>query len=177
MGLFRDNQRQRVYDWETTRLGLLQGDELTLDEVRILVSGAYSFFEMHSYANRVEVKDGRGRRRGCGWLGGVSMPKFTRRTIYTIHEAAHGITDWLYGHNIAGHGPEFVAVYMMLLVKFGSKSFTFLQSTAKEGRVKYANPSSVRHAIRRRGIHFDTQTRPTDVYNCVKAFEGFKPLY
>jgi hypothetical protein len=132
-GRERDNQRQRVYDWEgCAKTGKR---DLGLSHCQALVDDAYARFGL-PYPARVE--DGRGRRNASGGIDKVKLPRWARNEEIVLHEAAHGITDRLYGVHLPGHGPEFVLVLMDLLAWRKLATKREMRATAKEHRVKIA---------------------------------------
>lgn len=115
----RDSQRKRVYDAERA---LFPDDQfpagLTLPQAEALVDRIY----MDARYRRLDrlhpvppvVKDGRGRRRAgyCRARHAIALPRWARRVWVVAHEVAHAFLD----HNRhAGHGEEFVAVYLDVL--------------------------------------------------------------
>jgi hypothetical protein len=49
----------------------------------------------------------------------------------TLHEAAHSITDEIFGHQVEWHGREFMGVYMRLLIKAKVAPAIALTTSAK----------------------------------------------
>jgi hypothetical protein len=101
----RDFQRARVYRFDDAVKQLYPAAELTLDQCQELVKAAY-----RGHRGCPTVKDGRGRRCPCGSIHVIKLPRFARTAHMVMHECAHGMTE-------LGHGSEFVAKYIELLVK------------------------------------------------------------
>ncbi len=73
------------------------------------------------HVRAVEVKDGRGRRHagGSALHRFVTLPRWARSELIVLHELAH-VAD--HPHN-AGHGPEFVGIYLDLVREFLGERF------------------------------------------------------
>ena len=127
----RDNQRKRVYDAERA---LFPDDhfpaDLTLPQAEALVGRIY-MDARYRHLDRVHplppaVKDGRGRRRAgyCRARHAIALPRWARRVWVVAHEVAHAFLD----HNRhAGHGEEFVAVYLDVLERHAGMDGTVLR--------------------------------------------------
>ncbi|MDO8943285.1 MAG: hypothetical protein Q7U75_08885 [Desulfobacterales bacterium] len=105
----RDTQRSRLYAWERG-LGL-HDEALTLDGCRAVlgrVADGYGWSTVH-------VKDGRGTRTAYARGSTVSLPVWARNHRVVLHEMAHVLMG--YGDH-ASHGPEFVRLYIDLLVRY-----------------------------------------------------------
>lgn len=116
----RDSQRAKVYAWEGTWVPGVDTSAdaqgyLTLEECRKLAEKVA--FDYGSWP--IPVADGRGRRRAGGFPTGISMPRWSRQTPIVLHEVAHTLTfrHFRWG-KVAGHGPEFVRLYIELLVRY-----------------------------------------------------------
>lgn len=110
----RDSQRQRVYDFEREVIG--HGDRLSLDDCAALAAEACALYLLHPVA----VKDGRGRRHACAVRDvAIKLPRWSRVPEVVLHEVAHCVVHHYlrceYGPGAAGHGPEFVRVFVDLL--------------------------------------------------------------
>lgn len=92
-----------------------------------------------------KVKDGRGRTAAGGWYGGITMPKWSRKTDVVIHELAHCITEREFGSHVAGHGWQFCSVYLrMVSVLMGREAHDELKASFKAHRVKFRAPRAKR---------------------------------
>lgn len=134
----RDSQRQKVYDWERNNVsGFREG--ISLDECRKFAARVCR--DSHFMA---DVTDGRGRRSACAYSHRICLPTGCRTKAIVLHELAHCmLQQYSDYHAYAGHGPEFVRVYMWLLQRYHKQSLRTLRATAKLCRVKYAPPSVV----------------------------------
>ena len=70
----------------------------------------------------------------------IALPAFIRHLPALLHEVAHYLVFATYGHNqCAGHGPEFVAIYIQLLHRYAGLNAHQMLKTASEWRVKVAD--------------------------------------
>lgn len=118
----RDSQRQRCYDWENKHLGVYHKPLLSQEETISFIKQIYR--DVWIECPKVEFIPQ--RRGACSSWGGRTLsfgPRATTREII-CHEAAHSICSrrFLKRRNkqsdIESHGPEFVATYVELLVKY-----------------------------------------------------------
>ncbi len=157
----RDSQRQKVYDAEASvwlpagrHTGLSRAnwkssppEFQTLAEVQAFVDDvcATDFWQaLAPESPTVGVKDGRGSRRGAASaeLGEISMPRFTRRRWYTLHELAHVAQGC--DETRAPHGPEYAAIYLALVREFLSPTEAKrLADAFKAYGVKAGGPAAV----------------------------------
>lgn len=63
-----------------------------------------------------------------------------RRLNVLLHEAAHGIVDWLFGNTGGGaaHGPVWLGVYIELLVRFKIAPRDMLEFAARQAGLKFS---------------------------------------
>jgi hypothetical protein len=128
----RDSQRKRVYEAERA---LFPDDlfppDLTLLQAEALVGRIY-MDARYRHLDRLRpippaVKDGRGRRRAgyCRARHAIALPRWARRVWVVAHEVAHAFLD----HNRhAGHGEEFVAVYLDVLQRHAGMDASVLRT-------------------------------------------------
>lgn len=91
------------------------------------------------------VYDGRGRTNAGGWDGGITMPKWSRRSDVVIHEIAHCIVWRELGSETAGHGWQFCSVYLRLVLLFmGREQHDELKASFKAHRVKFTAPRKLK---------------------------------
>jgi hypothetical protein len=106
----RDFQRSRLYRWENEHVLPLDRQPIPLDACRALVAAVF-VRRLGPDAAPPLVEDGRGRRHAAGSRDVIKLPRWARTRPVVLHECAHGLaTD--------GHGPDFVRVYVELLVEF-----------------------------------------------------------
>lgn len=66
-----------------------------------------------------------------------------RRLNVVLHEAAHGITDWLLGpYSRAAHGKAWLGVYIELLARFKVMPRAALEFSAKQAGLKWSRRCS-----------------------------------
>jgi hypothetical protein len=149
----RDFQRSRVYRWEQEHVFPHDREPLSIDACAALVEAAYRWWHgplsLRPGWAPPNVTDGRGRRHACGSREVIKLPRWARTRPVVLHECAHGLAP-------DRHGPEFVKVYVSLLVRFmGLDRASLLASLAASG-VKVAGAvagevrASRRLAARRR---------------------------
>ncbi len=108
----RDNQKSKVYHWEQTYLFKLKTNtSLSLTSCEKIITDV-------CLARNIRVptiKDGRGRKTACACYSSVSLPRWARNKVITLHEVTHTILD---NGVRAWHGPEFAALFIELLDKY-----------------------------------------------------------
>lgn len=131
----RDNQRSKVYKWESDFLekDCICNATLTLEQCSDIISKVW----MEQKVRKVSVpppllKDGRGRRRGSGSVHAIKLPVFARRLYYLLHEISHALTPTRY----ASHGPEYLRIYIELLSWYCDIPKSDLLRSAKEMKLK-----------------------------------------
>jgi hypothetical protein len=127
----RDFQRSRVYRWEQEHVFPHDRVLLSIDTCAALVEAAYRWWHgplsLRPGWAPPNVTDGRGRRHACGSREVIKLPRWARTRPVVLHECAHGLAP-------DRHGPEFVKVYVSLLVRFmGLDRASLLASLAAAG--------------------------------------------
>lgn len=117
------------------------GTPLSLEACRELVERAYRWHE-GAACSRPDwcppvVSDGRGRRHACGSREVIKLPRWSRTTAIVLHECAHGMSA-------DAHGPQFVAAYVALLVRFAGFDGAALRSSLDAAGVRH-EPAKVPH--------------------------------
>jgi putative metallohydrolase (TIGR04338 family) len=115
----RDTQRSRVYASDPALI-MLAKPLATVADVERFAERVFAskrvqaaFPKSAKWKRPLVVKDGRGRRRACGWYGGIAIPIWARNEAVVLHELAHTICQR--EHNwVAGHGWQFCAIYLKL---------------------------------------------------------------
>lgn len=131
-----DPQKDTLYDWEDMWWGW-NISVLTLKECRHIINSACYLYRLKppkviqhkkrslSYSQGDVISlQAKGPRVIGGNKGGLNFAT-------AVHEAAHYITDKRYGLNLQEHGPEFMAVYLKLLVKAKIAPATAIYESAK----------------------------------------------
>lgn len=87
------------------------------------------------------VKDGRGTRIAKGGTSHISIPLWARNDVIVLHELAHTVTRRIYPINIAGHGWQFCATFLKLvLYMIGREAHDELKAEMKRTRVRFRPP-------------------------------------
>jgi len=107
----RDFQRSKVYSWERAVFGR-PTEKMTIDQCVEFAEKICGF--------KVEVKDGRGRRKACAYRNSrtISLPRWARCEWVVIHECSHLLTP----NEFASHGAEYMGIYIEMLEKHGPAS-------------------------------------------------------
>ena len=145
----RDTQRSKVYKWERANKLLwdVSKKNMSLEDCQALANKA---FDRYGLSHPV-VKDGRGRSAAC-WKPGqnrIDLPLWARSEVVCLHECAHGITDRFYeahspGEEFAWHGPEFMRVFLDLLITFLKVGSTELRASARDAKIKVASTAVIK---------------------------------
>lgn len=143
----RDTQRSRVYKAERIALAKM-GDPLPA--VKDVERYVKRIFEMRRVRDAFpgmrwgwlpRVGDGRGRCNAGGYDAAILIPRWARQEWVVLHELAHTITQRVYGYNVAGHGWQFCAVYLKLvLYGMGREAHDTLKRDFRACRVRHTAP-------------------------------------
>lgn len=143
----RDSQRSRVYSAERQLSD--RGARLeTVQEMQAVVDSICRsrWFRNRFGSVRITVRDGRGRRAagGIGWrntdgrCGYITMPRWSRHTLFVLHEITHVIQP----HGTAAHGREFARFFLQLVGwHMGATIAAELRAAYKRCGVKYVRVS------------------------------------
>lgn len=126
----RDNQRSKVYKWDTT----FRGSVLTLAECETLINKVCNAYGMRT----PKIKDGRGTKRARGGARFISLPVWSRCVGIVLHEVSHSILAVRHQKEVAAHGPEFARLMLELVVRFGGHDRKDMVANAKKFKVKLA---------------------------------------
>lgn len=145
MALPRDSQRSKVYRAEAvlskhcTPLKELHHIEAFVEKVRSSARVQDHF--PHLTEDPVRVKAARGGR-STAFYRGISISQWHRNDWVVLHELAHIQVQRQHGHwKVAGHGREYCAVYLKLVLWFiGREAHDELKASFKEHRVKFTPP-------------------------------------
>ena len=143
----RDNQRQKVYNWEWTLKDPKLKTKLTLQECQELVDKVWYRYKPNAKRSPV-VQSGRGR--GVAYNDTrITLGVPARNPHYVLHEVAHCLT--CYG-DLETHGPEFVRVLCDLLDWYSGTNYA---PSARKAKVKVAAPDKVAKPIHLRQSKID----------------------
>jgi putative metallohydrolase (TIGR04338 family) len=140
----RDGQRARVYRAERAvpegrRLPTLAAVQRYVD--RVTTSALWR--RLAPNRPRVEVRDGRGRRRAGSYVGlpAIAVPRVHRRERHVLHELAHQLADAAGGPEEPAHGWRFAAGLLLLLEAFlAPEAAAALRAAYGEAGVRYRPP-------------------------------------
>lgn len=132
----RDDQRQRVYDWEHSCVK--RGQVVSLEQAKTLVDYIWAK-EGYEYPPAVRRIPKQNRKwagkatRTCIWF----EERVSTQTV--IHEIAHALTMDIDGNcpTDGAHGPTFMGVYMKLLSEYMDTCLFVLMHTAEKANVKF----------------------------------------
>ena len=139
----RDFQRSKLYAAE--RHLAERGPRLeSVKDIQAFVDGLCQsrWFRNRFGLVEIAVRDGRGRRNagGCGWRsmdgrgGFITLPKWSRHTLFILHEITHVIIP----SNLAAHGREFSKIFLQLVGRWmGDDSAKDLRAAYRRCGVKY----------------------------------------
>lgn len=143
----RDSQRARVYRAERDvpegrHLPALADVQRYVDRV----TASPLWCRLAPGRPRVEVRDGRGRRRAGSYIGraAITIPRVHRRERHVLHELAHQLAEAGGGPDEPAHGWRFAAGLLLLLERFVAPDVaeTLRCAYAGEG-VRYRPPAGV----------------------------------
>ena len=135
----RDSQRKKVYEFDACLPNSFR-EMLKLSECIHIIHG------MHKRYGRMSdmiVKDGRGKNHAAGGIRTIILPVLFRNVPTICHEYAHGMVD-LRKPGCAAHGPEFMRMYIELLVWMKVNSRSGLMTLAHHRDIKIAGTISMR---------------------------------
>ena len=129
-----DPLRNRVYDWEDGCV-LANGHIFTVALARKWVRQACRHYKVKP-ATVVPI----GHNRTLSFYSTkhkrIAFIPTHRNPVVVLHEAAHHISDVLFGHEQADHCKEWFSIYMWLLLKFGVYKKGFLRGSLKPYRLR-----------------------------------------
>ncbi len=130
----RDNQRSKCYSWEWGFLSKNISNKPKSDEgVVALVEKACA-----RYGIKPPAIVFTGNRKACyGGIARLHIADWGKTPLVILHESAHAITDVLFGrHEIAGHGKEWVGVYIELLSWYYNLPVSVFKKSASLYKIK-----------------------------------------
>lgn len=135
----QDSQRQKVYDWERHFYQL--GTQMTQHEVGAFVRQIESDFRS---VNKNLIRLSFREKGGCYQRGynEINMAKYGWNRDVVIHEMAHWVnTSINYRDKVAGHGPEFMGIFMLMLAHYQGYCLTDMINQAIKDGVKFIFPA------------------------------------
>lgn len=161
----RDSQKQKVFDWERV-MEAMDGknlvSHLNKKEALDYVQHVYDTIGVpNSERPKIVMSDAK-NHVAYYWLAmnKLKFPPWARKRSVILHEIAHHVTDWSHKTgSIAIHGPEFMKVYLELILLFSNSiDKEELLESCRRHRVKYHEPnfttfddeSELQSTIRRR---------------------------
>lgn len=146
----RDNQRQRVYNWERHTLCIWDYPTIEMPEVKKLVKRISDRYQLAV----PEVGYGQGAvNASYRSEHKVVFPCWARTIPVVCHEMAHAVTARVHwGRAVAAHGKEFVRIYMDTLVWQEVATIEALINTAREFRIDFAAPDNCKPRVLRKKI-------------------------
>lgn len=134
-----DHQRARVYRWEKEAFAMWDWPLMTLAECRS--AARHVLLDYGIPRNRLPVVMAHGTRPSAAWLypsdippnGAIVLGEPFHILPVVLHECAHVLIDDAH----AWHGPEFVGVYINLLVEYADLSALALVRSARDCGVQF----------------------------------------
>lgn len=126
-----DAQRKRLYNWENVKFHHVECEQ-TYETLRDLLDTMTSHMEWNK---EVKLKCRKGGNTSWAkyhsWE--ISLAGSMNKKWVLIHEFAHFVANWVSsrrGTKFASHGPEFLGIYMYLLVEYYGQNLKELQNSA-----------------------------------------------
>src|SRR3990167_5038700 len=144
----RDSQRSKVYAWEKEIFLNYDKNELSLEQCQALINLIWRAYEPNE--NPPELKDGRGTRRATGERDFINLPTWARNRPVVVHEVTHSLLSY-HTH----HGPEFMRLYIELLVRFGETGMgrRELLKSARLSKLKIGKATNIPFPKRKVWVH------------------------
>jgi hypothetical protein len=128
VGNVLDPQKKRVYAWEGEWADW-NSHTISVTKVRKYVRWACDLYGL-PYPS---VKMHRTQEYSYSWGYKMSFAEGQCNRAIALHEAAHYISDWIFDENMAPHSPQWMAIYLWLLIKarIAPKVALFASATSK----------------------------------------------
>jgi putative metallohydrolase (TIGR04338 family) len=145
----RDSQRSKVYKSDRSLDGISKPLP-SVEDIEAYVAKTFASKQVRKafkrcYWSLPEAIDGRSLKWAWADKSVVFMPKWARREGILLHELAHTITRREYGPNVEGHGWQFCATYLKLvLFMMGREAHDLLKTAMISNRVKFHPPRKKR---------------------------------
>lgn len=153
----RDNQKQKVYDWENDLLFALQATRPDL-VVELPLEVCQSFVNKIAggYGVAPPTVDSHRRIHGntafyAHWRRSITLPLGWAASATTVaHEMAHCVTHDLFPNHAQAHGGEFVRVFANILSRFLNIDAAYIEQSITHARLNVLPSSPL--ARRRTGV-------------------------
>lgn len=148
----KDPQQYRAYKWEDQLIGWLQ-PSLTATTIKRLIARCCRMYKVPVPDVKLVTKDRRhGKKLASEWnpnTGTITIRPRHRDPWTATHEAAHAITDWLFGLHtgVQAHGKEWLGIYMVLLTRLKGAPRSALMAHARTLGLRYCPLSAVRPEV------------------------------
>ncbi len=130
----RDNQRSKLYKWQQKNLRFLSVDLPKREKCETLIQDTFDRYGIR--VPKIKFLNNY-RRYARGGHEEISLPLWARNKRIILHECAHGIIDSKFGeYKCAWHGPEFLKLFIDLLVWQQQSTIQFLNKSAKDAGLK-----------------------------------------
>jgi len=166
MARARDSQRSKVYAWERAHVPDFDGKgtyKLTLRQCEIMINRVWADYRPGEHAPR--VADGRGCSNAKGGRWRITLPRWARTVPIVLHELAHPLTP----HPAAPHGPEFVRLFIDLLVRYDEGDKAELLRTARACRLKIGQAQAAPKPKARRSSRAVYERAPCRPHNWIQG--------
>lgn len=134
----KDSQRQKLYDWEHQFYQKNNSVMNDNDIKRFMLNIQEDF----CHINRREIILTFHERGGCyqRGLSEINIANYGRNRDVIIHEMAHWVVSNIHKRQVAGHGPEFVGVFMLMLEYYQGVCLTDMINAALKANLKFVFP-------------------------------------
>lgn len=138
----RDNQRQRVYNWERSE-GWYDGTKnMEKSECIKIIRSAWEAFAGDRTVPPLPIIFKDWRNRSCyQWRDGthkIIINKRDNRAEACLHEVAHGLITSFIGRPFEPHGPYFMSLYITLLATYCGYDGAALRQRAMRHGIRIA---------------------------------------
>lgn len=135
----RDTQKSKVYAWESEKISPLDRSHVPFDQIQNIVNYVWSN-EGLKYPPKVSEMPANARKvLATGERMNLRFPARGVATWVILHELAHSLNssiDDIDNEDNDRHGPNFVGLYMQLLIKYLKLDQIMLLGTARMHKVK-----------------------------------------
>lgn len=139
----RDTQRAKLYACEAVLSKYGDGRHESVRDMVRYSKRVWRSKRLHAKYPRMgaeppRIEDGRGHRSAKGGMYELTMPRWSRSEHVLCHEISHCITQRQFGRQVAGHGREYCAVYLnVVLYMLGREAHNALKASMKAHGVRF----------------------------------------